>query len=144
MSKEDKFHNLFHRGQQTCGVAAHNINDRKIRRDQIGGTCMMAVGRLASPVIESGSNLMGLGQWCWIRIGGGGKNTHVVTAYQPTNPWRKTRDETIWDQHLRYLKARGEICNPCDMFPTNLITLLHQWKDAGDEIVLLGDFNKNV
>jgi hypothetical protein len=30
------------------------------------------------------------------------------------------------------------------MFRTNLISLLCQWKDAGNEIVLLGDFNKNV
>jgi hypothetical protein len=104
----------------------------------------MTVGHLASSVIESGSNLTGLGRWCWIRIGGGRKNTHVVTAYQPTNPWRKTRGETVWDQHLRYLEARGEICNPREMFCTNLISLLRQWKDAGDEIVLLGDFNENV
>jgi hypothetical protein len=61
MNKEDKFHNLFCRGQRTWGVAAHNTNDGKIRRDQIGGTCMMMVGHLASSVIESGSNLTGLG-----------------------------------------------------------------------------------
>ncbi len=30
-SKEDKFHNLFEWGQQTQGVAAHNINDGKIK-----------------------------------------------------------------------------------------------------------------
>ncbi len=30
-SKEDKFHNLFGRGQWTRGVVAHNINDGKIK-----------------------------------------------------------------------------------------------------------------
>ncbi len=30
------------------------------------------------------------------------------------------------------------------MIHTDLISLLRQWKDAGDEIVLLGDFNENV
>jgi hypothetical protein len=30
------------------------------------------------------------------------------------------------------------------MFRTNLISLLCQWNDAGDEIVLLVDFSKNV
>jgi hypothetical protein len=105
---------------------------------------MITVGCLASSVIESGSDLMGLGCWCWIQIGGGGKDTCVVTAYQPTNPRRKTKGETIWDQHIRYFEARGEIRNPRDMFCANLISLLQQWKNAGNEIVLLGDFNKNV
>jgi hypothetical protein len=31
MSKDDKFHNLFGWGQWTRGVAAHNINDGKIK-----------------------------------------------------------------------------------------------------------------
>jgi hypothetical protein len=30
------------------------------------------------------------------------------------------------------------------MFCADLISLLRQWKEAGKEIVLLGDFNKNV
>jgi hypothetical protein len=30
-SKDDKFNNLFGRGQQTRGIAAHNINDGKIK-----------------------------------------------------------------------------------------------------------------
>jgi hypothetical protein len=85
-SEEDKLHNLFCRGKRTQGVAAHDTNDGKIRRDQIGGTCMTRVGRLGSSVIDSGSDLTGLGRWCWIQIGGGGKNTRVVTAYQPMNP----------------------------------------------------------
>jgi hypothetical protein len=105
---------------------------------------MRMVGRLASSVIESGTDLMGLGCWYWIRIDGGSKNTCVVTAYHTTNPLRKMKGKTVWDQHIRYFKARGQICNPHDMFSANLISLLWQWKNAGDEIVLLGDFNKNI
>jgi hypothetical protein len=30
------------------------------------------------------------------------------------------------------------------MFQANLISFLWQWKNAGDEIVVLGDFNENV
>jgi hypothetical protein len=84
--KEDEFHNLFGRGQLSQGVAAHNTTDGKIKRDQIGGTCMTTIQRLSSSVIETGTDLMGLGRWCWIRIGSCGKNTPVVPAYQPTNP----------------------------------------------------------
>ncbi len=52
--------------------------------------------------------------------------------------------ETVWDQHIQYFKARGEIRGPRVMFWHNLISLLHQWKAAGDEILLMGDFNENV
>ncbi len=30
------------------------------------------------------------------------------------------------------------------MFKSDLLSLLRQWKAAGDEILLMGDFNKNV
>jgi hypothetical protein len=30
------------------------------------------------------------------------------------------------------------------MFKSDLLSLLHRWKAAGDEILLMGDFNKNV
>ena len=51
---------------------------------------------------------------------------------------------TVWDQHSRYFEARGEICDPRAMFKSNLFSLLHCWKAAGDEILLVGDFNENV
>ena len=142
--EEDKFHNLFCGGQNTRGVTAHNINDQKNRRDQIGGTCMMALGRLASSIMETGVDQTGLGRWCWMKIGGGGKFTRTITAYQPTNPRRTTKGETVWDQHVRYYEARGEIRNPGEMFRFDLIALLTQWKADGEEIILLGDFNQNV
>jgi hypothetical protein len=52
--------------------------------------------------------------------------------------------ETVWDQHLQYFEARGEIRDPRLMFQYNLMSLLHQWKAAGDKILLMGDFNENV
>ena len=143
-TEEDKFHNLFLPGQQKLGVAAHNINDEKMKRDQWGGTCITTVGRLTSFVLDSGKDDAGLGRWAWMRLGGGGKHTRVVTAYQPCNPKRRTRGETVWDQHVRYFESRGEIRNPRDMFRADLISLLRRWKSDGDEIILVGDFNENV
>ena len=72
-SKDNKFHNLFVRGQWTWGVAAHNINDGKIKRDQWGGTCITTVGQLSSFLTETGMDSTGLGRWSWVRIGGGGR-----------------------------------------------------------------------
>ncbi len=77
-------------------------------------------------------------------MGGGGKHTRIVTAYQPCKPGGKTRGETVWDQHTRYYTARGEIRNPRAMFKSDLSNLLLQWKANGDEILLFGDFNEDV
>ncbi len=78
-------------------------------------------------------------------VGGGGKLTRVIVAYQPCSPKnRRMMGETVWDQHLRYFESRGESQDPRSMFHHDHISLLHQWKGAGDEIMLLGDFNKKV
>ena len=61
--EEDWFGNLFGDGSPTRGIAASNINDDKIRRDQWGGTCITAAGCFSSFVTEVGANTTGLGRW---------------------------------------------------------------------------------
>ena len=141
----NKFENLFGNGLPTKGVCASNTNDGKIKRDQWGGTCIMAVGRLSSFVTEVGVDASGLGRWAWVYVGGCGKHTRIITAYKPCNSGRReTRGGTVWNQHARYFEARGEIRNPRAMFTSDLLSLLQTWKSAGDEILLIGDFNENV
>ena len=60
--EEDQFGNLFGDGSPTRGIAASNINDDKIRRDQWGGTCIIAAGRFSSFVTKVGADTTGLGQ----------------------------------------------------------------------------------
>jgi hypothetical protein len=146
IKKEDnRFCNLFGSRQPTCGSQASNINNHKIKRDQWGGTCVTASGRSASFVALTGADTTGLGRWSWIYVGGGGKSTRVIVVYQPCSPKnRRTMGEPVWDQHLCYFKSRGESWDPRSMFHHNLISLLRQWKGAGDEIMQLGDFNENV
>ena len=143
-AEEDKYCNLFGNGHPTMGVCGHNINDEKMKRDQWGGTCISAFGHLASFVTATGVNSMGLGRWSWIRVGGGGKTTLVITAYQPVRPNKNTCGGTVWDQHVWYFEARGEIRNPRAMFQSDLLSHLRMWKETGDEILLLGDFNEDV
>ncbi len=107
--------------------------------------CITAVGHFSSFVTAVGSNASSLGCWSWIYTSGGGKSTRIVVAYQPCNPGRRgTRVEMVWDQHLQYFEVRGEIRDPRSMFRLALVSLLHRWKAEGDEIVLMGDCNKNV
>ena len=43
-SEEDRYCNLFGNGHPTRGVCGYNINDKKMKRDQWGGTCISAFG----------------------------------------------------------------------------------------------------
>ena len=123
--EEDWFGYLFGDGSPTRGIAASNINDDKIRRDQWGGTCITAAGRFSSFVTEVGANTTGLGWWSWVHAGGGGRSTRIIVAYQPCGQrGRRTRGETVWDQHSWYFKARGEIRDPWTMFKSDLLCLL--------------------
>jgi hypothetical protein len=118
---------------------------RKFKWDQWGGTCVTASGCLISFVTLTGADMTGLGRWSWIYVGGGGKLTRVIVAYQPCSlKNRRTMGETVWYHHLRYFESRGESWDPRSMFHLNLIPLLQQWNGARDETMLLGDFNKNV
>jgi hypothetical protein len=143
-SEEDKYCNLFGNGRPTRGVCGYNINNEKMKQDQWGGTCISAFGRLASFVTATGVDSTGLGQWSWLHVGGGCKTRQVITAYQPVRSNKYTHGRTVWDQHVWYFEAQGEIRNPRAMFQSDLLSLLSVWKAAGDEILLLGDFNEDV
>ena len=82
----------------------------KIKRDQWGGTCITATGWFSSFVKEVGTNSSGLEHWSWVYVGGDSKLTRIIVTYQPGNPRkRKMMGETVWDQHLRYFEATGEM-----------------------------------
>jgi hypothetical protein len=70
-NEEDKFCNLFGNGQPTRGCCSSNTNNRKIKQDQWGGTCITAVRCFSLFVTEVGSNASGLGCWSWIYASGG-------------------------------------------------------------------------
>jgi hypothetical protein len=106
---------------------------------------MLAVGRISSFVTEVGVDTSSLGHWSWMYVGGGGKQMGIVTAYQLCNPKQRTTvGKIVWDQHSHYFEAMGEIRDPRTMFKLDLLSLLCRWKASGDEILLIGDFNKNV
>ncbi len=143
-SEEDKYSNLFGNGRPTRGACGYNINDGKIKWDQWGGTCILAFGRLSSFVTDTGVDSTGLGRWSWLYVGGGGNTMRILIAYQPGRPNNITCGRTVWDQHVCYFEARGEVRNPRILFQLDLLSLLCIWKAAGDEILLLGDFNEDV
>ncbi len=75
----------------------------------MGGTWIAAMGWFASLVTETGIDSSGLRRWTWLYVGGGGKKTCIVTAYQLCNPWKRTMGETVWDQQVCYFESCGKV-----------------------------------
>ena len=93
--ESEKFDNLFGQGKERRSVVGYNKSEEKIARSQAGGTAMMAIGRVKSKVMDTGVDETDLGRWCWIKLGGGGKTTYVVTVYVPCTPTGKTKGQAV-------------------------------------------------
>ncbi len=64
-------------------------------------------------------------------------------AYQPSNTGQSA-GTTVKDQHSRYFCALGDARSPRTIFYEQLVSQLITWKAIDNDIVLLGDFNKNI
>ena len=82
VKEEHQFRNLFGKGREVRSVAANNTAEPKMRRDQQGGTGMVAFGRVASFVKESPKDPSNLGRFCSMMLSGGGKKTRLVWDQQ--------------------------------------------------------------
>jgi hypothetical protein len=142
LTKSRKFHNLFGIGTKTRNVVAHNITER-VCVNQVGGCAMMAMNMISPKVQATGVDGTGLRRWCWLRLGSGIKKMRIVMAYQPSNSGCST-GITAKDQQSRYFCARGDARSPRTIFFEQLIAQLLLWKAIDNNIILLGNFNKNV
>jgi hypothetical protein len=130
----------------TRSIADHNVNEQ-MQRNQYGGCAMMAMGCFSAEVIETGVVPYGLGQWCWFRVGSEDKKTRIVVAYQPSGSkltYSTGTGTTVREQHKWYFEARGNLQPARTIFYEQLIAQLIIWKHTDLDIVLLGDFNKNI
>ena len=143
-TEEQQFKNVIGVGTETRSIVAHNINER-MQRNQHGGCAMMAMGRLSAEVVETGADPYGLGRWCWMKVGSGEKKTQIVMIYQPSGTsTTNSAGTTVREQHERYFEARGDLRPARIIFFDQLIAQLIVWKSTDSDIILLGDFNKNV
>ncbi len=128
----------------TKSIVAHNVNEG-MQKNQHGTCKMMAMGHFSAEVVESGVNPSGHGHWCWFKVGSGGKKTRIVMAYQLSGS--KTTNSagmTVREQHEQYFEARGNLQSARMIIFEQLISQLSVWKHTNHNIILLGDFNKNV
>ena len=142
---EQRFHEQLAKVKAKKSVVGFNCTERRIVRDQKGGTVMMAVGRFSTFVLDKGVDSTGLGRWCWILVGGPEKKTRITTAYQPCDPGHSTAGLTVWDQHARHFESKnGDGRLPWTILCEDLFTQILQWKENKEELILMGDFNEYV
>ncbi len=142
--EEQQFRNVIGVGMDTRSIVAHNVNER-MQQNQHGGCAMMAMGRFSAEVVELGINLTGLGHWCWLKVGSGEKKTRIIMAYQSSgSKSTNSAGTTVREQHEQYFKARGNLRSARTIFFEQLISQLIVWKHTDHNIILIGDFNKNV
>jgi hypothetical protein len=95
------------------------------------------VGRM---VATPGNNRMG--RWAWTKLSGTrGKRINFIAVYQVCS--RPNTGTTSYHQQANILQLkRKEDIRPRKHFQKDLISLLKTWKQNGEPIILVGDFNK--
>ena len=121
-------------------AVAYNSQDSRARRSQYGGTMIMAVNKMAHKVCKCGHD--SLGRWAWMLIQGKhNMYTRIIAAYCPVRSRIQggAGQSTVYAQQLRVL-----LKDPIEAFWHDLQQQLRIWVDAGENLIVSGDWNKNV
>jgi hypothetical protein len=152
-TSDQQFDDIFGIGEERYCSVAFNRQDRlsgSDGRSQPGGTSILATGRTSDFASKKGMDDDSLGQWCHIRLGTETHATWLMCAYNPPSSSRYVRRNrrhqsyTVYSQRQRYLRGKGCFTDPCKYFIQKLVEQLLVWKQNGDNIILVGDFNEDV
>ena len=127
-------------------VTAHNSNEGKHIPcvGQYGGTGLLSIGGILQYTKRHGKDFRGLGRWCWYTLEGSPEyRTRVLTAYH-VGQRARAGEETVYQQHLRYMEEHDIGGEPYDMFCADLLHQLQVWRHQGDKIILQMDANEHV
>jgi len=94
---------------------------------------------------RAGQDPTSLGHFCWTTYQG--KNNlilQIISGYHPCNS--DNGHLSVLQQHWRYLDQTqpDNTPHPCNLFWTDLRTVLQQWTDQGDQIIMGIDANKDI
>ncbi len=120
-------------------AVAYNIHRGQLaKKAQYGGTITLSRNEICHRGAKTGYDNSGLGRWSWISFRGK-KNctTRVITAYCAV--YNMTGPNTVYSQQLKFLNK-----DPIKAFWDDLASEIHKWQLQGDQIVLMGDWNKET
>ena len=119
---------LFKLDREVRSVQASNVTEATNRCSQHGGSGMMVVGETIQHAKRSGKDPRDLGRWTWYLLEGEPNHrTRVITGYQPVKAKPKGL-ETVYQQHLHYIQHEGLHTTPWELFPSDLLLQLKQWR----------------
>ena len=119
-------------------VAYHTERGRLSTVNQYGGTMTLARDDISHRAITSGYDKSGMGRWSFIRFRGKRKNvTRVITCYCPNRSINGPN--TVYSQQLQSLNR-----DPINAFWDDLEGEIREYQEAGEQIVLLGDWNTDA
>ena len=123
-------------------AASYNIRDKFPKRAQQGGVAQITKGKLSHQIIETGRDPRGLGRWTWQRFRGKhDTTTRIISAYRPC---LGTGATTVYQQHVRALTADTIHVCPRKQFWDDLSLEIDTWKAAGDQLIIMGDWNQST
>ena len=127
----------------------YNKRDKDPPRSQHGGVINMTMDKLTHKVVESGEDPRKLGRWSWVRFRGkNNRQLRVATIYRPCVPTTSTNTtrgaHTVHCQHVRALLKDNVSGQPRRIMMDDLQVEVVKWKEEGDSIIVMGDFNEDV
>jgi len=126
-------------------ITGFNGNDRLSGRDgrtQQGGTSILVAGRASGFASMKEMDDESLGQWCYINLEQ--NNMLLGCAVRIILLLRPATFVVISGIVPTLTLYNGVFTDPCDYFTQQLVQQLLEWKQRGDNIILMGDFNDDV
>ena len=105
---------------------------------QSDGRCQVSL------VKDTQADYLNLGRGSSMLLGRGGKVTRLIQIYISHNPSQNSVGFTVGDQQQRFFESQGDFQSVRDIYFDQFIAQLLLWKAAGEEIVMMGDFNEDV
>jgi hypothetical protein len=122
---------------------AHNRHER-ISVHQQGGVGLIALGELLSYYSKGKSDFRGLGRWdSFILSAKQHHKTRVVQVYGVL-PIRSEELGSVSQQQVRYCQTYDIEASPRELFESDLLWQLEQWRSAGERLIVMMDANTHV
>jgi len=121
---------------------SHNCLDKNQGIYQPGSAGLVVVNSFSHNALWSGSDLLGLGWWSWVKLHGSQTHhTQIVSMYCPC---KSSGPLATYQQHLWALGCpKHDVC-PKKAILSDLATDIRTWQTDGEAVVVLVDFNEDV
>jgi exonuclease III len=109
------------------------------KKSQVGGVSIILADTLAHRSSKSNHDPTGLGRWTSILVKGKQHfATRIICAYRPC---KSSGPETAYVQQALYFNRIQRKGDPRKIFMEDLAAEILKWKQQGERIIVVGDFN---